>query len=617
MNITSKTHFIWSLVCALIISMFIPLNRTNAPTGSTAPVSQQAASPKYAIFKRTASSTKSIHIADKILNNQLYVSSIWPAYPFKGSLTWKENPYHDPSWCFYFHSLDTVGYLMNAYEKNPSQDYLKKAKWYIDSWIKANPSPQNQASAFAWSDHSTANRVTNIIYFWQYYKKSKIYDKAYEENLMNLLEVHGDFLANNQNYTKGMNHGIYQDRSLIELALLFPNMKNSQLWYETAMSRLLSHVYHDVTRSGIHKEHSPAYHLLVLNLFKGIDTFLIQFNKKEPELKNIVVKMEDYLAYLAKPDGDLPIMGDSEPKNIHSLDSTNISSPALNYVLSKGIKGKQPANDSFYPDGGVAIFRNGWNIKDPLYILFTAAFHSNIHKHADDLSFLFTYGKTNFFVDSGKYNYIETNPYRQYFKSTMAHNTITVDGKSYPLTNVQSNKAKIHRYQTTNHYSYVTGSHSLYRGITIQRTLIYLKRFNSLLIRDVINSNQKHAYRETFNVGKDVQIIRTNHDETFILKSKKENKQIEFKNLNKANDFKHFIGSKNPIAGWQSILFNQKYPIAQLQFTNYAKEVEFTLVINTHSNMGVQTYTVKNNPTNDLYTIVYKDGKQESIQINK
>ena len=42
---------------------------------------------------------------------------------------------------------------------------------------------------------------------------------------MNMLKLHGDFLADNHNYTAGNNHGIFQDRSLIELALLFPNMK--------------------------------------------------------------------------------------------------------------------------------------------------------------------------------------------------------------------------------------------------------------------------------------------------------------------------------------------------------------------------------------------------------
>ena len=96
-----------------------------------------------------------------------------------------------------------------------------------------------------------------------------------------MLELHGDFLADNIHYTAGNNHGIFQDRSLIELALLFPNMENSQYWYNKAMDRLMIHVNNDVTPSGVHKEHSPSYHIVILNLFKGINDFITQFGIKE------------------------------------------------------------------------------------------------------------------------------------------------------------------------------------------------------------------------------------------------------------------------------------------------------------------------------------------------
>ena len=99
--------------------------------------------------------------------------------------------------------------------------------------------------------------------------------------------------------------------------------------------------------------------------------------------------------------------------------------------LQRVLKGSNRLN-AIYPDGGVAIFQNMWDENTPFYFLFTTAYHSNVHKHADDLSFLLTYGKTDYFVDSGKYSYNE-HEYRKYFRSTLAHNTITVDGKSYPL----------------------------------------------------------------------------------------------------------------------------------------------------------------------------------------
>ncbi|WP_416729814.1 alginate lyase family protein [Fictibacillus sp. JL2B1089] len=568
------------------------------------------------IFKRIQPHSKSVVIGNKLLNNELYVNSIWPSYPFSGHLTWKENPYNDSTWCFYYHSLDMVGYLMNAYEMNPSESYLEKAQWYINSWMTANSSPEKQASKYAWDDHSTANRVVNIIYFWNFYKDSGIHNKNFEVKLMKLLEKHGDYLANDKHYSKGNNHGIFQDRSLIELALLFPDLKNSSYWYTKGMNRLLIHVKNDVTQSGVHKEHSPSYHVIVLNMFKGIDQFIGQFGKNEKVLKQQLIKMEDYIAYLAKPDGTLPILGDSSPDSVFQLNQNTITSPQLMYVLSKGIKGVTPNQDAIYPDAGVSIFRKGWDVKNPLYFLFTAAYHSNVHKHADDLSFLLSYGKTDFFVDSGKYNYNEKDKYRQYFRSSLAHNTITVDHNSYPLNNNQINKSKIDHYKSASYYSYVTGSHTLYNGVNIKRTIIYLKNKNSLLIHDVMKSSTSHTYTETFNIGPDV-LTKSSDNKTFQLKSTVENKQLEFKHLTKVKSFQKLTGLTNPIGGWQSLTFNKKTPITQLKFSNTAKNQEFKYAINTPSKVGIKDFSVKSYPTYNLYTIVYKDGTRGNIKIRK
>ena len=389
-----------------------------------------------------------------------------------------------------------------------------------------------------------------MIYFWKYYKDSSIYDPAFGESLKAMLEHHGDFLADESNYKAETNQGIFQDRSLIVLALLFPDMKNSQYWYNKAMDRLMVHVYNDITPSGVHKEHSPYYLIMTMDLFERINHFINQFGMEKAELTNAIKKMEDYLAYLIKPDGTLPIIGDTV-QIVFIVKLNTLTSDKLKYVISKGTQGIKPINDAFYSDGGVAIFRKMWDVDTPFYFLFTAAYHSNTHKHADDLSFLLTYGKTDFFVDSGRYNYNETDPYRKYFRSTLSHNTITVDGQSYPLTQRQVNKSKIDYYKTASTYSYVIGSHELYDGVTIQRTAIYLKKINSILIHDVMTSSDFHDYSEIFNIGKEVQ-VESMDNKTFFLKSTIENKSIEFKHLTEASKFTQYNGLEDPIAGWQS-----------------------------------------------------------------
>ncbi|NHH93941.1 Heparin-sulfate lyase [Bacillus sp. MB95] len=606
-----------SVASSLLVSMSASVSPAYAAANAKSSSVQVAAAKKISIFKRVSSNSQTVGIADKLMRDELYVNTIWPTYKFNGKLTWKENPYKDDSWSFYFQSLDMVGYLTNAYEQTHSQKYLEKAQWYIESWMNANPSPTKQASRFAWKDHSTANRVVTMIQFWEQYKDSVIYDKDFENKLIEMLEKHGDFLMDDKNYSAGSNHGIFQDRSLIELALIFPDMPHSEQWYKKGMGRLITHVEGDVTKSGVHKEHSPSYHLLVLNLFKSINGFIKQFNVNEPKLKDGISKMEDYLAFIGNQSGDLPMLGDSQPESLYSLNPKSITSPKLLYVVTKGKQGKKTGQEMVYADGGTAVFKNDLNNERPLYLLFTSAFHSTTHKHADDLSFILNYGKTDFFVDSGKYNYSYTDPYREYFKGTLAHNTVTVDKKSFPVTKDQVNKSKINSSEINKTYSYVTGSHELYKGVKVSRTLVYLKNTNSILVRDVMESNKNHTYTDIFNIGKDVD-VKKSASRVFTLTSKLDQQQIELIQLTKMSTIKNYKGSASPIAGWQSLEFNKKLPITQLQFMNSnQKNAEYKFIINTNTNNGVQNYTVKSTPSADIYTIVLKNGKRTSVQVKK
>lgn len=606
-----------SVASSLLVSMSASVSPAYAAANAKSSSVQVAAAKKISIFKRVSSNSQTVGIADKLMRDELYVNTIWPTYKFNGKLTWKENPYKDDSWSFYFQSLDMVGYLTNAYEQTHSQKYLEKAQWYIESWMNANPSPTKQASRFAWKDHSTANRVVTMIQFWEQYKNSAIYDKDFENKLIEMLEKHGDFLMDDKNYSAGSNHGIFQDRSLIELALIFPDMSHSEQWYKKGMGRLITHVEGDVTKSGVHKEHSPSYHLLVLNLFKSINGFIKQFNVNEPKLKDGISKMEDYLAFIGNQSGDLPMLGDSQPESLYSLNPKSITSQKLLYVVTKGKQGKKPGQEMVYADGGTAVFKNDLNNERPLYLLFTSAFHSTTHKHADDLSFILNYGKTDFFVDSGKYNYSYTDPYREYFKGTLAHNTVTVDKKSFPVTKDQVNKSKISSSEINKTYSYVTGSHELYKGVKVSRTLVYLKNTNSILVRDVMVSNKNHTYTDIFNIGKDVD-VKKSASRVFTLTSKLDQQQIELIQLTKMSTIKNYKGSASPIAGWQSLEFNKKLPITQLQFMNSnQKNAEYKFIINTNTTNGVQNYTVKSTPSADIYTIVLKNGKRTSVQVKK
>ncbi|MEE2747705.1 MAG: heparinase II/III family protein, partial [Candidatus Thermoplasmatota archaeon] len=199
--------------------------------------------------KRTKTNSQSIEIADNLVNdNEIYLLRYWEPFVFdEDELDWSENPYDDDTWVFYFQSLRMVSYLMNAYESTGNSSYIEKAQWFIESWMEHNPDPYEQASERAWSDHSTANRISTLIYFWDYYRNSSIFDEGFANEFLNSLRKHGEYTAKDKNYSWGINHGIYQDRALMQLAVLFPQFESSDEWLETSLSRLTLHLEFDLT----------------------------------------------------------------------------------------------------------------------------------------------------------------------------------------------------------------------------------------------------------------------------------------------------------------------------------------------------------------------------------
>lgn len=566
------------------------------------------------IFRRIKPNANSVLIANRIIKGELYVHASWKTVRFD-KIKWNEDPYKDNTWCFYLHSLDIVAYLINGYEMEHNDQYLKKAEEIIESWIISNPSKENQMSTYAWKDHSVANRVINMIQFWMSYKSSSIYNERFKKLLMKSLMQHGDYLELDSNHTFINNHGIFQDRSLIELAVLFSEFPNAVKWYGKATNRLLAHAKKDVSPSGVHLEHSDSYHLIVMRLFGTINEFLNYHNRPIHELADLVYKMQEYIAYALKPNMQIPTNGDSGADTLGYLSKEDIKNPKLLYVETRGSEGEKIALSKLYKDAGTAFIRNNLSFnRSQLYLRFLAGFHSRVHKHADDLSLLLSIGETDFFIDSGKYNYKEDDPYRQYFRSTLAHNTVTVNRKSYPIEDELVGKSQIIGFEEKEHCVFVRGRHTLYAGVTFNRTIVYVKSTGSILLQDDLLSTKERVYTQVFNIGEQVELIPLGKKRC-LLESKIDGKIIELKQLNNVTEYKEYKGSANPISGWYSDKFNQKKPINQLQFTNRGENLEYKTVINTDLNVGVKYFSISkvDNDKETRIKVIYKNNEVETF----
>ena len=500
---------------------------------------------KDMFFQRRKFNKETLEFANELINNKIYMFKMWKPIKVQQEIDWAMNPYDDKTWQFYLHSLDFINHLTNAYENTKDEVYLKKSEYFIRDWVDKNISIEHATCEWAWKGHAVANRTINLIVFLNIYNEYKNKDRKLVYKIYELLEIQGNFLMDDNNY-EDYNHGLFQDQALIETAVLFPFFKFSTQWKIKALDRILKRINKDFSEEGVHKEHSPDYHVIVMKLFINIKAFLDYYNVDYPKLLcDKFEKIQKYLAVIIQEDGTLPLIGDTALSSARNcIDKASIVSEELLYEFSNGIEGKA-LNKKFFPynRSGVAIYKD----KGKVFWMFTAAFNSIVHKHADDLSFILTYFNEDYIVDSGKYNYKENDEYRKFFRSVFAHNTIICDGNSYLIKSGQMGRAKIINSYDGEGYCYVTGTHNLYKGINIKRRLIQIKG-GALIIHDVILSKDKHVYEQNFNFSDKVDITNKTKRNINIIRKEK---FINLKQLINIEDMKIYSGEINPIRGWR------------------------------------------------------------------
>ena len=567
-------------------------------------------------YKHTKPNSATVKIANDLIdNNSILLLNYWDIYVYSGEeINWSADPFDDITWDFYFHSLWMVNYLLDAYSITLDDKYLVEAKEIILSWNEANPNKQNQSSISAWKDHSTSNRLTMYVHFWDHYQSSNLSDLNFESDFMSIIYSHTNFTADPDYYAWWNNHGLFQSQALLQIGVFFPEFTESDIWIDLSKSRITTRVSTNVTESGIYKEHSTSYHYLALKLFMNIKTFCEHYDIEFSELNIKIDKMQQYMGYAAKLDGTVPMIGDSSAVQYLNFELDSISNEYLLFRTSNGAEGTNVENPSIvYPDAGIAIFKNDWGEKEPIYLNFVNRYHSVAHKHADDLSFVLSYGQTDFLVDGGKYNYVESDPYRMFIRSTFAHNTISVDNQSYAINDSSDfGNPKITNHYIGSDFNLVEATHSLYDGVKIFRTIIFFSE-GAILINDRVESLEPHYYTQVFNLGTDVNLLE-NGITGAELSSKLESKNIFIKQLKNVDNYSSFYGSTDPINGWQSSSLNQMYPINSIHFSQSGKTLEFQTAINIETSIISAQRTMIDGEV--FFEIEFINGSKRMIKLN-
>jgi hypothetical protein len=394
---------------------------------------------------------------------------------------------------------------------------------------------------------------------------------------------------------------------------MFPVFKDSQKWTNIANDRLKEHIEEGVTKSGVHKEHSPAYHYLVMKLFIDVNLFNQHYGIENQDISNLVYNMQEYLVHITKSDGTVPMVGDSFDDKVLSISKDHVTNEHLMFEITNGQEGVEIGTRSIvYDDAGVAVFKNDWEFQTPIYLALFNAFHSTVHKHSDDLSFVLSYGETDYFVDTGKYNFVESDPYRAFIRSVFSHNTISVDNQTYNFRNEDFiGNPVIESHSITENYSYVRASHTIFDGVSITRTLIMFND-GAVYIHDLCESNIEHSYSQIFNIGPDVD-FGPDQNGNLILSSQIDETSLALNQLNNITGFMTFNGSTEPIMGWQSTTFNEVSPINAVAYYMDGDNVEFSTIINLE--YVINSVAHSKSDTSEIYTFEFENSTAIAVEI--
>jgi hypothetical protein len=264
--------------------------------------------------------------------------------------------------------------------------------------------------------------------------------------------------------------------------------------------------------------------------------------------------MIEFMVHSAWPNGSHPMIGDADggrllplgvldPNDHRSVLSTaavyfgredfrdragRVSEETL-WLLGPGaavqfreLTPKPPAETSrIFPQSGFVVMRNDWQ-SDSNMLIFDAGpqgMDSCGHGHADALSVACSAQGTDWLVDPGTFVYTASKEWRDYFRSTQAHNTLVIDGQGQaqpggPFKWLNLCPARLENWVTLRNLDYACGMHEGYRRLTDpvvhRRRVVFVKPDRWFLLDD-LNGSRTHSLEFFFHFHPDAQLCVEDH----------------------------------------------------------------------------------------------------------
>lgn len=364
------------------------------------------------------------------------------------------------------------------------------------------------------------------------------------------LYLHGSHIeAYLSTYFSPNTHLTGEALGLLYLGTYLEDSTVARRWKALGWMILQNELTRQVRRDGVYFEQSTWYHRYTTDFYLHAVLLARGGGLPVQPAQDRLGPLAEHLLYLMRPDGTTPLFGDDDGGSLLSLNRLNgsdlrdtlglaavvlkrpdfcwnagdcaftagwlLGQSAVETLDQLGIDRPAAVSHAFV-DSGYYAMRDNWDTNGSL-LVFDGGPQGALtggHAHADALGFDLTVQGVPMLVDPGTFSYVGVE--REWFRSTSAHNTVTLDGQSSsipvaPFRWERFAPAHVDVWISHPRFDIVRGYHEGYQILpepaVLSRIVVFAKGYGWVIV-DQIESEGPHRVQQRFHAAPRVQVRR-------------------------------------------------------------------------------------------------------------
>lgn len=434
--------------------------------------------------------------------------------------------------------------LAQAWRLSGQQRYADGARALLQSWLDQCPYP----NGVHWtSSLELAVRLLNWAFAWQLLggAGSALFAGAagqrFQRQWLDSIYQHCHFIQGYfSRHSSANNHVFGEYMGLFVASLTWPCWPESARWRALAQRGLEAEAVKQNTADGVNREQAVYYQHEVMDMML-LCQLVGQANGAGFSAAYLgrLEKLAEFIAALQDAGGQVPMTGDADDAQMVRLAHQPAWSPYRSLLASCALLFQRPdfkAKAGEWDDKNAWLFgaagRQRWDALGPAgpeqpvmafpeggyYLLgqhFGGAGEVRLvadcaplgylsiaaHGHADALAFTLSLGGEEFLVDPGTYAYHTQKSWRDYFRSTAAHNTVCVDHQDQSEIGgnfmwLRKANARLLAHQPSGPVQRFEGEHDGYKCLAdpvIHRRIVeFDTNRNTVVVKDILQCRAQH-----------------------------------------------------------------------------------------------------------------------------